>query len=157
MDDLGAQPAASTNAAVVTRFIDEVINGGNLDLIDALWHEDLVWEGGSLGERHGIEAYKKMMGATGGGSRWANLHLTVHNIFAQDDTVVVQFTNSGYRTGRLLGVVPFRSKRGSWNGVGIYTLRGGKIVHAWFVEDVVAMLRSLGGPGALDLITSSGK
>ncbi|MET7401347.1 nuclear transport factor 2 family protein [Dactylosporangium sp. NPDC005572] len=136
------------------RFIDGVVNGGHLDLIDSLWHEDLVWEGGSLGERRGIEAYKKMMGSASGGSRWVDLHLTVHDVFERDDTVVVQFTNSGQRVGRLFGILPFRSRSGAWNGVGVYTLRDRKIAHAWFVEDVAAMLRSIGVRGALNLLTS---
>ncbi|WP_432988200.1 ester cyclase [Dactylosporangium sp. CA-233914] len=127
------------------------VNGGDLDLID---HAELVWEGGSLGERRGIEAYKAMMGAGTGTSRWVGLHLHVLNVFEQGDMVVVQFTNSGRRAGRLFGVLPFRSRRGVWNGVGIYTLRDGKIAHSWFVEDVVAMLRSLGPRGAINLMTS---
>ncbi|OLT18683.1 hypothetical protein BJF78_00895 [Pseudonocardia sp. CNS-139] len=139
---------------MVRRFIDEVINGGNLELIDALWHDDLVWEGGSLGERHGITEFKQMMGAGGGSTRWIGLHLTVHGVVEHGDTVVVQFTNSGQRAGRLFGVLPFTSRRGSWNGVGVYRVREGKIASGWFVEDVVAMLRSLGPRGALDMVTS---
>lgn len=152
--DTDGTDASSPRVQVVMRFIDEVVNGGNVDLIDELWTEDLVWEGGSLGTRNGITDYKKMMGAGGGSSRWEGLHLTVHGVFEQGDDVVVQFTNSGRRTGRLFGILPFTSKRGSWNGVGIYTIQGGKIARGWFVEDVVAMMRGLGARGALNLMTS---
>jgi len=148
------KPPSSENVRVVMRFIDEVINGGQLGLLDQLWHRDLIWEGGSLGEQRGLSAYRKMMGAGGGSSRWTDLHLTVHDVFERDDKVVVQFTNSGQRIGRLFGLLPFTSKRGSWNGVGVYTLRDGKIVHGWFVEDVIAMLRSLGAFGALNMMTA---
>ncbi|QAY74245.1 hypothetical protein ET445_13840 [Agromyces protaetiae] len=147
----------SANVHVVRRFIDEVVNGGKTELIEELWHADLVWEGGSLGEQKGIDAYKKMMGGGGGTNRWIGLHLVVHDTFESGDQVVVTFTNSGQRKGRLFGIFPFTSKRGSWNGVGVYTLRDGKIARGWFVEDVVAMLRSLGAAGALNMITSGGK
>jgi hypothetical protein len=54
--------ASTTNGgaevAVVRRFIDEVINGGQLDLVDELWSKDLDWHGGSLGEIHGLASYK---------------------------------------------------------------------------------------------------
>ncbi|GAA0598017.1 SnoaL-like domain-containing protein [Kribbella sandramycini] len=145
----GQEPHAVA-VEVVTRFIEQVVNGGRVELIDELWHQDLVWSGGSLGEQHGIEAFRKMLGSGGG---WVGLRLTVLGVYGRADTVVVQFTNSGRRAGRLLRVLPFTSRAATWNGVGVYVVRDGKIAQGWFVEDVVAMLRGLGLRGALDLMT----
>jgi len=44
--------------AVVTRFIEDVINGGKFDLVEELWAKDTAWHGGSLGEFHGLEEWK---------------------------------------------------------------------------------------------------
>ena len=53
---------------VVRRFIDEVINGRQLDLVDELWSKDLVWHGGSLGEIHGLASYKAFLRAAADGA-----------------------------------------------------------------------------------------
>jgi predicted ester cyclase len=140
------------NVQVVKRFIDEVINKNRLELIGELWAPDMVWRGGSLGEVVGIEAYAKMRAGTKRG-RFEGLDLEILDIFTKDDKVLVQFTNSGRRVGKLLGM-SFKSKHATWNGVGIYTVRDGKIAEAWFVEDVLAMMTQVGVRGFLNLITS---
>ena len=37
--------------AVVTRFMEDVINGGKFALVEELWAKDMAWHGGSLGDR----------------------------------------------------------------------------------------------------------
>jgi hypothetical protein len=75
--------ASTTNdgaeVAVVRRFIDEVINGGQLDLVDELWSKDLDWHGGSLGETHGLASYKAFPRAAAEGA-FSGMHLTVHDV-----------------------------------------------------------------------------
>ena len=130
------------NVAIVRRFLDEVVNGGRLDLIDELWTTDMVWQGGSLGEIHGIEAYKQFMAANTAGA-FANMHLHIHEIIASGDKVVVRFTNSGTQIGTFLGI-PATGKSATWLGIGIYTVRDGKIADAWFAEDILNMLLQFG-------------
>ncbi|MFD9735520.1 alpha/beta hydrolase fold domain-containing protein [Umezawaea sp. NPDC059074] len=134
--------AARTPTTVVRAFIDEVVNGGDLDRIDDLWAPDLVWHGGSLGEVHGIEDYRTMLTAAKTGS-FTGMELTVHELIAAGDQVVVRFTNSGTQDGPFLGL-PATGKHAEWLGVGIYTVRNGRITEAWFAEDVLGMLLQLG-------------
>ncbi|MEV4604025.1 alpha/beta hydrolase fold domain-containing protein [Amycolatopsis sp. NPDC049253] len=54
-------------AAVVHRFVTEVVNGGDLDVVGELWHDDLAWHAGSAGDLHGIEAYQAALRAAIGG------------------------------------------------------------------------------------------
>ena len=130
------------NVAIVRRFLDEVVNGGRLDLIDELWTTDMVWQGGSMGEIHGIETYKQYMAANTTGA-FTNLHLTIHEVIAAGDKVVVRFTNSGTQTGPFFGMSA-TGKSATWLGIGIYTIRDGKIADAWFAEDILNMLLQLG-------------
>ncbi|MGZ6617137.1 MAG: ester cyclase [Solirubrobacteraceae bacterium] len=124
------------------RFLDQVVNGGQLELIDDLWAENLVWHGGSLGEIHGIDAYKQMMSSRGHGA-FSAMHLTVHDVVAAQDKVVARFTNSGTQVGQFLGFPP-TGNRARWLGIGIYTIHAGKIAEAWFSEDILSMLLQLG-------------
>jgi predicted ester cyclase len=38
---------------------------------------------------------------------------------------------------------PATGKRAEWLGVGIYTVRDGRIAEAWFAEDILGMLLQL--------------
>jgi NAD(P)-dependent dehydrogenase (short-subunit alcohol dehydrogenase family)/predicted ester cyclase len=140
LDPLGA--GRHDPAAVVHRFIDEVVNGGNIDAIDDLWQPDLKWHAGSLGDLEGIEAYKASMRAAVGGA-FTPMHLTVHDTLVDGDTVVLRFTNSGTHVGPFMGA-PATGRHAQWLGIGIYTVRDGKIAEAWFGEDILGMLQQLG-------------
>ena len=50
------------NKAIVRRFLEESINERNLAVLDELVAPDFVWHGGSLGEVHGLETFKQVVG-----------------------------------------------------------------------------------------------
>ena len=137
-----AMGTQNADVAVVRRFIDEVINGGRLHLVDELWSKDLTWHGGSLGEVRGVVPYKEMLRAAASGA-FSGMHLTVHDVVAADGKVAVRFTNSGTHTGPFMGA-PATGKRAEWLGIAIYTVVDGKIADAWFGEDVLGMMLQLG-------------
>jgi predicted ester cyclase len=126
---------------VVTDFIDRVVNGGDLSLIDQLWTEDLAWHGGSLGDMHGREALKTFMRNNATGA-FSEMHLKVEEVLAVGSKVIVRFTNSGTQTGTFMGIPPTH-KRAEWLGIGIYTVINGQIAEGWFGEDVLGMLTQL--------------
>jgi len=132
----------NADVAVVRRFLDEVVNGGRIDLIDQLWAPNLRWHGGSLGEVHGLAAFKTRLAAAAQGA-FSGMHLQVHDIFAADGKVAVRFTNSGIQRGPFMGA-PATGKHAEWLGIAIYTVVNGKIVDAWFGEDVLGMMLQLG-------------
>ncbi|MEW2503813.1 ester cyclase [Amycolatopsis sp. NPDC047767] len=142
LNDLLDPPRTAPNpAAVVHRFVTEVINGGDLDVVGELWHDDLAWHAGSAGDLHGLEAYRAALRAAVGGA-FTGMHLTVHDTLVDGDTVVLRFTNSGTHTGPCLGVAA-TGRPAAWSGIGIYTVRAGKIAEAWFGEDMLGLLRQL--------------
>ncbi|MET7398390.1 ester cyclase [Dactylosporangium sp. NPDC005572] len=130
------------NEAVVRRFLEEVINGGELESLDELWAADLAWHGGSLGDVYGIDAYRQMLGADAG-TAFTGMHLTIQEVISHDDKVVVRFTNSGTHTGTFRDH-PATGNYAEWLGIGIYTVRDGWISEAWFAEDILGMLQQLG-------------
>ena len=133
---------ATANVAVVERFLDQVVNGGHFELVNQLWAKDMVWHGASLGELHGIDAYRKALESSVGGS-FTKMHLDIKDVIAEGDKVVVHFTNSGNNTGPFLGL-PATDKCAVWEGIGIYKVVSGKIVEAWFVEDILGQQQMLG-------------
>jgi predicted ester cyclase len=130
------------NVAVVRRFIDGAINGGDLDVVDETWTEDLSWNGGSLGSYSGRESFKAFAGANSSGA-WEAMQLVIHDVIASGDKVVLRFTNSGTNVGAFMNR-PATGKHAEWLGIGIYTLRDGRITEGWFAEDILGMLQQLG-------------
>jgi hypothetical protein len=116
----------AANVSVVRRFIDEVVNGGNLAVVEETWAEDMTWNGGSLGSFERRRAY-----------------ITIHDVVAHDDKVVLRFTNSGTNSGAFMGR-PATNRHAEWLGIGIYTIREGRITEGWFAEDILGMLLQLG-------------
>ena len=130
------------NVTVVRRFIDGWVNGGDLDVIDETWSEDISWQGGSLGSYHGRDAFKEFTKANAAGA-FTGMHLEIHELIAHGDKVVARFTNSGTNTGPFLNN-PATGKHAEWLGIGIYTVRDGRITEGWFAEDILGVLLQLG-------------
>jgi predicted ester cyclase len=130
------------NIAVVRRFIDGAVNGGDLSVIDETWSDDMIWHGGSMGTFTGKPAYLAFATANGAGA-FEGMHLDIHDVIAKDDKVVLRFTNSGTNVGPFMNNPP-TGKHAEWLGIGIYTVRNGRITEGWFAEDILGMLLQLG-------------
>jgi acetyl esterase len=133
---------AATPSAVVRRFIDKVVNGGDVDAVGDLWADDLVWHGGSMGDVHGIEAFRQHLKANASGA-FTGMHLQIDDLIEAEDKVIVRFTNGGTQTGTFMGT-PASGRDARWFGIGIYAVAGGRIGEAWFGEDILGMLLQLG-------------
>jgi predicted ester cyclase len=130
------------NVAAVRRFIDRAVNHGDLSVIHETWTENLAWHGGSLGTYRGRDELKAFMAQSASGA-WENMHLEIDDVIASGDQVVLRFTNSGTNIGPFIAN-PATGKQAKWLGIGIYTLREGRIVEGWFAEDILGMLIQLG-------------
>ena len=129
------------NIAVVRQFIDGAINGRDLAVVDETWADDMTWHGGSLGTYESKTAFLEFAKANAGGA-WQDMHLEIHDTIASGDQVVLRFTNSGTNAGPFMGN-PATGKHAEWLGIGIYTVRDGRIAEGWFAEDILGLLLQL--------------
>jgi predicted ester cyclase len=144
------------NVAVVQAFIDGAVNGGDPHVIDQTWSHDMTWHGGSLGTFDNRDAFKAFTAANATAA-FADMHLEIHEIIAHGDRVIARFTNSGRQVGPFLNNPP-TGKHAEWLGIGIYTIRDGRITEGWFAEDILGMLLQLGVsalPGSLEVPTTT--
>lgn len=130
------------NIELVKSFVEEAINGANLNAIDKYWAEDMVWKGGSLGTYQGLAAYKEMAAANIG-KAFTNMHLEIKDIIASGNKVVLHFTNSGLNSGSFMGR-PATNKNIVWQGMAIYKIAEGKIIEGTFSEDILDIFIKLG-------------
>jgi predicted ester cyclase len=126
------------NIAVVRRFIDGAVNGRDPNVIHETWSDDLIWHGGSLGTFKGKSAFEAAFTANAT-SAWRDMHLEIHEVIASGDKVVLRFTNSGTSVGAFMGNAP-TGKHAEWLGIGIYTVRAGRITEGRFAEDILSLL-----------------
>lgn len=96
----------STNKELLHRHFEEVLNQGQLDVIDEIYSDRYVLDApvqteGSVeshGETHGREGLKRRV--TLFRTAFPDIHFAVDNVVAEANQVAVQYTFSGTHTGQ---------------------------------------------------------
>jgi steroid delta-isomerase-like uncharacterized protein len=129
------------NKASARRFVDEVINRGNLAFIDELLAPDFVNHAAAPGvppTREGAKTFFAMLRGA-----FPDLHATIDDQIAEGDKVVQRITSHGTMKGEFAGMSP-SGKSAAWPSVHIIRFANGKEVEHWAVTDQLSMLQQLG-------------
>jgi steroid delta-isomerase-like uncharacterized protein len=130
------------NKALARRFYDEVINQGNLDLLDELVSEDFVEHEELPGlPTTGPEAPKAALGMFR--AAFPDLQFTADEMIAEGDKVVVRGTMAGTHKGEFMGIPP-TNKSFQVQFIDIVEIREGKATAHWGQTDQGAMMEQLG-------------
>jgi predicted ester cyclase len=121
---------SEANKAVVRRLVEEVLNGGRLEVIDELYAPELA-----PAARRWITPFR---------ASFPDVHMEVIDLIAEDDKVVGRFTCSATHQGQWLGYAPTGRRFERVDEVSIFQLRDGRVVHVWSLEDTLGRLRQLG-------------
>jgi len=117
-----------------------VLNGRNLDLLDELAAPDYIEHTPLPGQGIGIEGirdrYTMLFNAF-------DLVFTVDDVIAEDDKVVLRWTQTGANVGPLLGM-PATNRSSRTTGIEIWRVENGKLAEHWDVVDVFGQLMQLG-------------
>ncbi|MBM7786564.1 ester cyclase [Tenggerimyces flavus] len=125
-------PTREANKAVVRRLVDEVLNGGDLDVIDELYAPGVADEA-----RAWIGPFR---------SSFPDVYMETVDLIAEGDQVVGRFRCSATHTGDWLGHAPTGRRFDDVDEVNIYRVHGGRIVDTWNLEDNLSRLTQLGLP-----------
>ena len=138
--------AQETSNKATFRRIEDAVNTGDVEVIskvtnelvapDVLIHMPLATE---APRPH--EAFRQL---------WAmllrglpDLHLTIEDLIAEGDKVVMRASVTGTHQGEYMGLPP-TGKWITYNEIFIWRLAGGRITEMWGVVDVFAQLKQLG-------------
>jgi steroid delta-isomerase-like uncharacterized protein len=134
---------AEEDMATVRRFVEEVINGGNLDLADELVAPDHVNHDPTAPETgEGPEGIKELIGAYR--SAFPDLHFEIGEMFASGDgRVAHRWIMTGTHEGEMMGIEP-TGRRVEVMGVEINHVRDGRISASYTVSDAASLMRQLG-------------
>jgi predicted ester cyclase len=129
------------NKAVVSRLYDEVINQGRRDVIDQIYHADVVIHDPFMGTRQGVDAFRQLLNVfdTGLPGHTAKMEVLV----AEGEYVMSLHTHYATHSGPFMGA-PATGRQALVNGIELFRLRDGQIVEFWRKDDDVSLLIQLG-------------
>ena len=134
------------NKAIVRRFIDEVINKGDLGVIDELVSPSMVDHSAPPGLPSGPEGTKQML--TMFRTAFPDLNGTLQGLLAEGDKVAVRYTTRGTHQGDFTGIAA-TGKQVTIEGIEIDRIEDGKVVEHWESMDMMALMQQLGAvPGS---------
>ena len=130
------------NKAVVRRFYEEVMNTGNVDLLDEIMAADFKDHGETLfGSPQGRDTLKQ--GIIGSRGIFPDLTVQLHDLIASGEMVGVRGTMRCTQQGTFLGVAA-SSNELSWTGLAMFRVVDGKLVERWFNSDSLSIVQQLG-------------
>jgi predicted ester cyclase len=116
--------------SVVRRLIDEVLNGGQLEVIDELYTPEMA-----RGARRWIAPF---LGS------FPDAEMEIVDLIAEGEKVVGRFRCSGTHLGPWRGRPPTGRRFERVDEVYIFRVKNGRISEAWGIEDVRSRERQLG-------------
>ena len=128
------------NKAVAKRFIQEVFVEADERAADELTAPDFVphsWPG----VEPGIESLKQAQRRVTAGLEDARM--TIEDVIAENDKVVVRLTSHGRHAGEFMGMPP-SGKDYDISEIHIFRIADGKVAEHWRDADMLGMLRQLG-------------
>ncbi len=132
------------NKATVRRLIEEVWNQGNLAVFDELYAPNFIFHDPGLPQVRTREDDKRYI--TGALSAFPDVHLTIDDLIAEGDQVVVRFTSRGTNTGDIVVPMPrpATGKQVTMTGIAIARFANDKFVEIWHQLDWLGVLQQLG-------------
>jgi len=127
---------------IVRRVNEEAFNiDGDLSVIDEFVAADLVDHSAPPHLQHGIDGLRQQ--ALAWRNAFPDLKMTVTDVVAEGNMVVVAWTGSGTHLGDLMGIAP-TGKSGSMAGITFHRLQDGRIVERWGDSDQAGLFVQLG-------------
>ena len=128
------------NKAIVHRFYEE-LNKGNVVALDELCTADFVWHAPGGLEQYGVEATKKILARIF--TTFPDLHMTIEDMIAEGDKVVVRSTRTGTHRGEYRGIAA-TGKQVTWTWMSICRIERCKIVEEWNEGDHLTLVQQMG-------------
>ena len=139
------RPSATTveaqNEAVVLRLLYDGLNGRNFAVLNEVLSPTYV-DHTPFGTTVGIPAFEKLAGNLI--SAFPDVHITVLEVVAASDTVVVRDITTATHKGTFFGV-PATGKKVSWSEYQFWHLVNGKVVEEYVTFDTLGLLQQIKG------------
>jgi steroid delta-isomerase-like uncharacterized protein len=133
---------AQGNIDASRRVVEEGFGGGRLEVVDEVCAEGFVSHDPISGDQD-VEGVKGSI--TGYRSAFPDLSVTIDDIFAADDKVVMRWTAQGTFQNEFMGLQPTGEKGDPVHGISVDRYDDdGKIAETWGQWDTLTFMRDVG-------------
>ena len=136
-----AQTAAKTSQeeykTLVRRWFEQGFNKRDLTVVDELFIPEVIVNAQGIGRLGLKQSMSRFIMA------FPDLRVTITEVVAEGDKVVVWYTAEGKQTGEFERIRA-TGKQVRWYGADLFWVEKGKIVECRFVDDSLGLLRQLG-------------
>lgn len=129
-----------TNASIIRRFIEDVLNDGNIDATGRYFHENVVEQVPLPGQGPGLAGLMDVL--RGLRLAFPDMHWTVEEQIEEGDKVVTRFVWTGTHRAEFLGV-PGTGRQVSVWGVVIDRLVDGRVIETRIIMDVPTLMTQM--------------
>ncbi len=135
--------SAEENKALARRYLEEIWDKGNVDLIDELFTTDFVRHGPPAveGEVRGPEGFKGLVSTYHAGL--PDFRVTIDDMIAEGDRVVSRWMVRGTHQGELMGSAP-TGNQVTFTGYLFDRIAGSKIEEEWVDYDTLHVMQEIG-------------
>ena len=144
----------SASKQVYRRFVEEVINKGNIDIIPELYHPDYVDHTAPPGAPTGLSVFeqvsaipKMFRGA------FPDVHFTIDSMVQDGDWIATRVTGEAQHLGRPFMGVPPSGWHVIWSSFGFFRVQDGRIIEHYGQPDLLSLREQITmkpEPGSLD-------
>jgi steroid delta-isomerase-like uncharacterized protein len=131
------------NKVLARRYFEEIVNERRLDILEDIVAEDAIDEArafsGGSGNREDFRQHALWL--------WENVQdvkVTVTDLVAEDERVVVYWRIEGIHKGTIFGV-PGTGKAFTGNSISTLTFQDGKVIRYTVLPDRLGIIEQLGG------------
>ena len=129
------------NKAIVKRTYTEANDGQKYDVLDEICAPDIVLHDTLMGDMHGVEAFKGVLGFFRKAFPQQNTEL--HQFVAEGEYVALLHTHHATNGGSFNGLPP-TGRTIHVPGIELFRLRNGKIVEFWRMDADLSLMMQLG-------------
>jgi len=135
-----ADKTTEANKKIAKRYVEEIANQGKLDVADEIISASYVYHGrGPEGTGpQVVKDFYEMFHAA-----FSNLNLSIEDMIAEGDRVVIRLTGRGVNDGPFMGM-DATNKKVEAASILIVRIANGKIAEEWEVFDEAGMMMQLG-------------
>jgi predicted ester cyclase len=138
--------STASHKAIVRRFFEEVVDKGNLEIVDELYTTDcIVHRLESPVPIAGSQAWKQALRRVR--QVYSEIKTTIHDLIAEDERVACRLSHKNVHredwTSRI-GRHAVAGKGVGWQAMVVFHFREGKIAEQWVNRDELGMLIELG-------------
>jgi predicted ester cyclase len=147
----------SPNKQVYRRFVEEVINEGDISVIDELFNPDYVDHTAPPGAPSGLSVHDQVAGIPRlFRGAFPDLRFTIESMVEQDGWVGTRVTGEGTHTGAPFMGLPPSGRKAVWSSFGMFRIQDGRIAEHYGQPDMLGLREQLEGKTAEGQDTSGG-